>query len=72
MENDNYIRNMRSPSTWGGAIEIQAACNLWNVKIVVHNKRDVNNSIIEFLPIDSHFSGVINLEWTGGHFEPIR
>lgn len=72
MENDNYIINMRNPSSWGGAIEIQAACNIWNVKIVVHNKRDINNSIIEFLPVNSQFIGVINLEWTGGHYEPIR
>jgi hypothetical protein len=72
IENNNYIENMRRPNTWGGAIEIQAACNLWNVKIVVYNKRDVNNSIIEFLPITSIYKGTINIEWTGGHYEPIR
>ena len=25
LDNDNYINNMRHSSTWGGAIEIQAA-----------------------------------------------
>lgn len=73
MEDTNYIKNMRESSTWGGAIEIQAACNIWNIKIVVHNRRDINNTIIEFLPINNNnFIGIINLEWTGGHYEPIR
>jgi hypothetical protein len=72
MENNNYIEKMRQSYTWGGAIEIQVACNLWNVKIVVYNRRDINNSIIEFVPIDSSYRGIINIEWTGGHYEPIR
>ena len=48
-----YISNMRSMSTWGGAIEIQAACNIWNLRINVSNYRDsiVENvvKIIEFI-----------------------
>ena len=36
----NYVENMRNMSTWGGAIEIQVACNLWNCKIFVHNIRN--------------------------------
>ena len=75
LDNTNYIENMRFSHTWGGAIEIQAACNLWNIKIVVHNKRDINNSIIEFIPIflpSKTIQGTINIEWTGGHYEPLR
>jgi len=69
---DSYISNMRSTSTWGGAIEIQAACNIWNVQINVSNYRDINNRIIEFLPINGTSLRTISVYWTGGHYEPIR
>lgn len=72
LESNNYIQNMRSPHTWGGAIEIQCACNIWNLKIIVHNYRDNNNSIIEFLPLNNSYNKIINLYWTGGHYEPIK
>jgi OTU-like cysteine protease len=71
LSSDEYIKNMRLTNTWGGAIEIQAACNLWNIKIVVHNKRNIPNTAIEFLPIKSKYSVVINLEWTGNHYKPL-
>ena len=63
---DHYIGAMRAPSTWGGAIEIQAACNIWNARIVVHDMRgqghhrqgqqtnahsNTNPKTIEFLPV---------------------
>ena len=69
-ENNNYILNMRSISTWGGAIEIQAACNIWNLKINVSNHRDGGN--IEFIPLTCNYEKTINIYWTGGHYEPIR
>ena len=77
MESNNYIQNMRSPNTWGGAIEIQAACNIWNVQINVLNYRDGNrngNNVIEFLPISrvDNTPRLIRVYWTGGHYEPIR
>lgn len=66
---NNYISTMRSMSTWGGAIEIQAACNIWNLQInVSHN----NNKVIEFIPINSIIKESINIYWNGGHYEPIR
>ena len=67
-----YIQNMRSPSTWGGAIEIQSACNIWNIRINVKNYRDNNNKTIEFIPLNSNYIKTINIYWTGGHYEPIR
>ena len=72
-----YISSMRSPSTWGGAIEIQAACNIWNLRINVYNYRDFspnaeNNKIIEFLPINGIIKESINIYWNGGHYEPIK
>ena len=84
---EHYISNMRKSSTWGGAIEIQCACNIWNARIVVRdirncnrNNRNINNNNkIEFLPlhaITSIHSTLIKLdfelEWSGGHYEPHR
>jgi hypothetical protein len=69
---DRYIQTMRYRSTWGGAIEIQCACNIWNVQINVSNYRDNNNKIIEFVPITKQTNNCIHIYWTGGHFEPIR
>jgi hypothetical protein len=77
----HYISNMRNSSTWGGAIEIQCACNIWNARIIVHdirtrNNNNNNNNKIEFLPLKSEnvqpHSLEFNLEWSGGHYEPCR
>lgn len=59
-------------SVWGGAIEIQAACNIWNISIIVKNYRDSNGTDIEFIPISSKVEKTIHIYWTGGHYEPIR
>lgn len=74
LENPNYIENMRCTQTWGGAIEIQTACNIWNTRIFVKNIRDNINKDIEFLPINknSEYNNSIFLEWSGGHYEPIK
>jgi hypothetical protein len=69
---NSYIENMRSMSTWGGAIEIQCACNIWNLQINVSNYRDAGNKIIEFIPLNGNNTKTINVYWTGGHYEPIR
>ena len=81
----NYIAKMRHASTWGGAIEIQCACNIWNARIIVHDirshhrhdirshHRHENNNKIEFLPLKSSTnppSIEFHLEWSGGHYEP--
>jgi OTU-like cysteine protease len=77
----HYISNMRNSSTWGGAIEIQCACNIWNARIIVHdirtrNNNNNNNNKIEFLPLksenDQPHSLEFNLEWSGGHYEPLH
>ena len=92
---DHYIVAMRASSTWGGAIEIQAACNIWNARIVVHDIRGQGHSnaqhsnrqgqpnahsnahpkTIEFLPVSVSTvpaDKIFELEWSGGHYEPIR
>ena len=73
LEGENYIQNMRGHHTWGGAIEIQAACNVWNLTIIVRDRRNNNNDrSIEFLPVTCESCKKIELEWTGGHYEPVR
>lgn len=76
---ESYITKMRHASTWGGAIEIQCACNIWNARIIVHDirshHRHENNNKIEFLPLNSSTnppSFEFHLEWSGGHYEPCR
>jgi hypothetical protein len=68
---DQYISSMRSTSTWGGAIEIQAACNIWRTVIIVQNRRGSDNDDIEFLPVKGIAQSSIVVKWTGGHYEPI-
>jgi hypothetical protein len=73
---DQYIGAMRMLTTWGGAIEIQAACNIWNARIVVHDIRSCQKQTIEFLPVSNDAINApdktFTLEWSGGHYEPQR
>ena len=69
---EQYIGAMRASTTWGGAIEIQAACNVWNASIIVHDVRPGHGQTIEFLPVAALTSDkTFGLEWSGGHYEPI-
>lgn len=65
----NYVQKMRYNTTWGGAIEIAAICNLYNIKIIVKNLEDCKD--IEFLPLCNNFNNIIYISWNGVHFEPI-
>lgn len=70
-ENENtYISNMRLMSTWGGAIEIQCACNIWNAQIDVLSLQ--HGKVIEFLPLNGVINQTFKVSWTGGHYEPIK
>ena len=68
---EQYVWRMRSPSTWGGAIEIQAGCNIWRTSIIVHNRRGHEDSDIEFLPVKGAAQSIVAVRWTGGHYEPV-
>jgi len=71
LELPNYVENMRKQSTWGGAIEIQCACNIWKIRVLVEDvRRQMKHSIIEFIPINNIYEKTINLKWSGGHYEP--
>jgi len=69
-----YIKKMRDPKTWGSAIEINCACNIWNLQIIVKNIRDDVSSNIEFIPIGGKNSNTrqIKISWNGNHYEPIK
>jgi len=56
----------------GGAIEIQSACNIWNLRIIVLNNRNNENTNIEFLPLNNIYEKTITIEWTGGHYTPVN
>ena len=65
----NYVKTMRSSSTWGGAIEIRAACNLYQMRVVLKTGSGQN---IEFLPTHgSTINRTLFLNWNGNHYERI-
>ena len=72
MESSNYIEGMRKTSTWGGAIEIQAACNIWNISVIVLDIRNNKNEKIIFVPVNGIINKTINVTWSGGHYEPVK
>ena len=71
-DSTNYIENMRLISTCGGGIEIQCACNIWNIQINIANYRENNNKTMEFFPLYGNSKKIINILWNGGHYEPIK
>jgi hypothetical protein len=71
-KSSEYIAKMRLKSTWGGAIEIQTACNIWSLRINVSNHRDQNKTVIEFIPFKGIYDKTIGIYWTGSHYEPIK
>lgn len=72
LEDQKYVKKMRNPDTWGGAIEISVACNIWNLKIKVKNITHTKKSTIKFIPLLGINSKTkkIKLIWYGNHYEP--
>lgn len=73
---EDYVRQMRSNATWGGAIEIKAFCDMYKVNVLVKNIRNENRDpnipdSIEFLCNDTNINRWVEITWNGGHFEPI-
>ena len=78
---ENYVVHMRKPSSWGGGIEIQVACFVYNVRIYVVDTRNISkNKKKEMLfnyvsqnletKCDNNTSRVIRLFWNGFHYTP--
>jgi hypothetical protein len=73
LDSVDYIQNMKNISTWGGAIEIQVACNIWKLRIIVNDiQNHRENNKIEFIPINNIYEKSIELYWNGSHYEPKR
>jgi hypothetical protein len=70
---NQYIRQMRQSSTWGGAIEIMGFCNLFRLNVTVHLIISSKNKCITFTPTSrsgSSSNGTIHITWTGNHYQP--
>ena len=77
-----YVKHMRETTTWGGAIEIRAFCNLYKKNVIVtnirNNMRNINNKI-EFInentreKINKNHNDIYNfhISWNGGHYEAL-
>ena len=66
-----YVDAMAQPSTWGGAIEIRAFCELFNARVMVYLYQTQHT--IEFRPhhvTDDTVS--LWIGYTGDHFETMR
>ena len=78
---DEYIRLMRNDSTWGGALEIQSMCNMFNIGIRVYIAGGTGGTggtgarvPIEFVPAANMnpslpIEYVLDITWDGCHFE---
>lgn len=65
-----YIRKMRLPSSWGGAIEIKAYADLFQKNIKVYSMP--NRMSIDFMTKSNpDQANWIAISWTGSHYEPI-
>jgi hypothetical protein len=65
-----YILRMRSPASWGGAIEINCATKIFGCNFEVVNIRSNPHTIIKFEHTGN--SNVGKMTWSGNHYEPIR
>jgi hypothetical protein len=68
MDRADYVKEMRRESTWGGAIEIQCACTLWRLRIMVINNSEQSGPPIEFVPVAGDYQRTLCLCWTGSHY----
>ena len=67
---DDYVKAMRSTSTWGGAVELSAFTLMTGNAVVVHDLS--TGKMIEFLPRHRRRRHTLHISWTGNHFEPVR
>lgn len=68
MKPNEYINNMRNPSSWGGSIEIKTFCEIFNVSVIVK----YNGKHIEFKSSKPKPNGVIYIKYTGSHYIPLK
>lgn len=71
----DYIDLMRRDCVWGGALEIQAICNMCDLAIdVIVLSSHSRHNVIEFVPtaVTASPRHKIRISWNGFHFEPIH
>lgn len=76
MPKAKYVENMRRSSTWGGAIEIRAFCQIYNFEVEVvnirRNGRALNrNASVMFLAPGTEPKQRARITWNGNHYEPL-
>lgn len=64
-----YINEMRSNSVWGGAPEIAITSKIFQLEIIVNYG---GSDIAKFNNCDGRCYKRLYLQWTGGHYEPIK
>jgi len=65
---NSYTDKMLNTNEWGGAIEIKAFCELYNVNVKIH----VQYTGKSFIITSSQKSNkTIHISYTGNHFEPL-
>jgi len=72
MDTADYVRNMRYPSTWGGALEIKSFCEIYQVGVVVRIHQTGKDVVFKpsSMKDATHIRAVL-IGWTGNHYEPI-
>lgn len=79
MNLQDYVKNMRSTFTWGGAIEIKCFCEIYNCNVEVVNIRSeggitllTRNILFQSSKnLDLEPFPLIRISWNGGHYEPL-
>lgn len=72
VETTDYVRSMRVGSTWGGALEIKAFCEIYQVGVVVRIHQTGKDVV--FKPTSMENATCLNavmIEWYGAHYEPV-
>lgn len=71
----SYVESMRSTSTWGGAVEIRAVCDMTGRVVHVQNLCSGNNTskkVIDFYPLRAHPNRkCLTVSWNGCHYEAV-
>jgi hypothetical protein len=72
----DYVQSMRRPSTWGGGIEINSFCELFDTRVMVHHHmgrfKESSKQPIEFLPSKNKYQHTIHISYNGVHYEPMH
>jgi len=73
MDLTSYVSKMRTPEIWGGAIEIQVFCELYNYNVSVVNIRSQPHQNMDFESTRKNQGALkfASLTWNGGHYEAV-